>query len=118
MANLLVTSGILAQVAAFGENRRPCEAVGVIVHGTKVFELPNRSASPHDSFVLNPQDIALELENKRIFMSESDWREIVIWHTHPGGLVGPSAVDMRNRIPQLHHLVVTLTSDGAVASLY
>lgn len=41
----------------------------------------------------------------------ADWGKITIWHTHPGGGIGPSRADMRGRIKQMGNLVITITPE-------
>ena len=43
--------------------------------------------------------------------SNDDWGHLTIWHTHPGGGVGPSRTDMRRRIKHMGNLVVALTPE-------
>lgn len=118
MQQAVLSAKTLQVITIKGMNRRPSEAVGVIVKGDKVIELPNRSMTPHNSFILDVNDIAVELQNMRITMTPSDWESLVIWHTHPGGLIGPSRIDMQNRVERLLHLVVAMTESGPVPTFY
>lgn len=108
---------MVEEIARIGKERAPCEACGLLLpiawRGKRVWELPNRSKTPHDSFTLTGTDIMLELED---FIAQVDdqqiWGEIVIWHTHPKGNLGPSVYDMRNRSTRTQNLVVTLLEDA------
>lgn len=46
------------------------------------------------------------------------WPEVIFWHTHPGGGIGPSRVDMQNKPPSGYNLVIALTEDGPVPTFY
>lgn len=115
---LTLSNATLLKLNNIGELRRPSEAVGVIVHTNRVIELPNRSDRPHDRFLFGVEDLMMELDNNRVTMSEQDWEDMVIWHTHPGGLVGPSSLDLVNRVAPVQHLVITLTPEGPIPTLY
>lgn len=79
---------------------------------SRVIELPNRSPKPHDSYVMKGSDIALVMEGKPDQL-------VAAWHTHPGGLIGPSLKDMKNRpSDEVPMLVVALTDHGPVPSWF
>jgi len=88
--------------------------VGLILWDDRVIELPNRSMDARKGFVLFPADVKLALEGLKIDWGQVDWATITLWHSHPSGGVGPSRIDMKNKLPQLNHLVVTLTEDRQV----
>lgn len=113
----MINSGLLAQIESIGKHRSPAEAIGVILKG-KVIELPNRSSTPNSTFELRIADLLIELEVNRLSIADDDWLEMIVWHTHPKGLIGPSSVDMRNRLQGLKHLVVALTEEGPVPTFY
>lgn len=102
---------LVREIASIGEERRPNEACGILLpfdhKGKRVWELPNRSKYPHDSFEMHGKDIALIVADW-----DGPYEDIVIWHTHPGGNVGPSSADLRNRVTKLANLVVTLSEEG------
>lgn len=45
---------------------------------------------------------------------ERVWEDVIVWHTHPSGFVGPSRGDMQNRVEGLKYLVVSLPDGEAV----
>lgn len=112
----------LEEIYLLGQERSPSEACGILLpqpyKGSWIIELPNRSHHPHDSFEYNTMDIRLALADWLEEAEGDDIRGIALWHTHPSGGIGPSRIDMRNRIPDSHHLVVTLTNEGPVPSWY
>lgn len=112
MKTQVLEERLLLDIAEIGVDRQPNEACGIILptlhKGKRVWELPNRSLRPHDSFEMHGSDIAIVVADW-----DGPYEEIVIWHTHPGGNVGPSRADMANRVTQLPNLVVTITEEGA-----
>lgn len=117
MKNPGLSSRVLDEIVAIGQRTSPREAVGVL-RGDRVIELPNHSQNPESSFVLDMGDLVFELENLGLEMSSDDWLGLVVWHTHPRGLVGPSRFDMTHRVPNLTHLVVALTTAGPIPAMY
>ena len=109
---LIHTLGQLALAKA------PNEAVGLIVRGDQVVELTNGSDHPEDSFSVGVDDITLQLDRLGLILTQDEWHEVILWHSHPGGGIGPSRVDMRNRVPAWAHLVITLTPDEVIPTWY
>jgi proteasome lid subunit RPN8/RPN11 len=100
------------------------ELCGVIVpdldgrRGSHVIVVPNRAEEPHTSFRMLGSDLRFALEK---WFKEADtalWREVIFWHTHPGGGIGPSRTDMQNKPPSGYSLVVSLTPEGPIPTLY
>lgn len=113
----LIEPEVLEAIAEIGKLRLPNEACGVLTptpyRGSRVFEIPNRSNTPRDSFAMKSDDIVLTLdgwlkENHQV----ARWDQITIWHTHPGGGVGPSRTDLHSRIEHCGNLVVSLYEDS------
>jgi proteasome lid subunit RPN8/RPN11 len=81
--------------------------------------VPNRAENPNIDVVMNNNDLLdalLEVVGDPAWYPGNLTRELVVWHTHPGGLVGPSKVDMefRRKLGSTRCLVVTLPSGEAV----
>lgn len=114
---LALTDRIVDSIGQIGEFRKPNEAVGIIVK-QKVFELPNRGLDPQHGFTIHTDDIRITLENNAILMHQTDWDNMVLWHTHPGGSIGPSPMDMRTKVVNVMNLVIALTDDGPVPTIY
>lgn len=104
----------LNEIARIGRLRLPNEACGLLLttphRGRWVVELPNRSLTPQDSFQFYGSDAKLELEGYD--------GGVIVWHTHPGGGVGPSRDDMKTRHPEFWYLVVALTAEGPVPTFF
>lgn len=115
-----MTDTLLKTLESIAHRVAPREAVGLLVGDplTKVIELPNRSLSPSDSFMVTGGDIKIALENGGFDIHSLDWSIVTLWHTHPSGGVGPSRVDLRNKLPELNHLVVSITDDGIIPTWY
>lgn len=47
-------------------------------------------------------------------------RDFIVWHTHPGGLVGPSKGDMeqKRQAPDFRYIVVTWNDEQHLATEY
>lgn len=112
---MVLDQELVDEIARLGRERSPNECCGILlphpVKGRSVYELPNRSKLPHDSFELWGSDLVLTIEAIP-FDYEFNIDELTIWHTHPNGGVGPSKADMDNKPPKFKHLVVTLAEDS------
>lgn len=113
----VLTIDLVEEMVRIAGERIPNEACGVIIpthyRGQRVFEMPNRAKKPRESFEMNSEDISIALEgwiekNRELAV----WGKLVIWHSHPNGLVGPSKTDLDNRIQHCGNLVVSLTDEG------
>lgn len=115
---MVLEQAVVDEIARIGKSRHPNEACGILLpvphRGKSVFELPNRSHEPADSFELWGSDIMLQLEMIDPALMESteeDLAEYTIWHTHPQGNVGPSRADMSNKPEFFKHLVIAIAED-------
>lgn len=107
---------VVREIERIGWERAPAEACGILLpypwRGQQVWEMPNRSNTPHDEFIMKGEDIALTLEDWLEETPEGLWTQIVAWHTHPSGNLGPSKADLERRPKKnLRCLVVTLYPD-------
>jgi proteasome lid subunit RPN8/RPN11 len=120
-----LTKQILDAIGRIGRDRLPNEACGLILPPPgdasrapgmhrQVIELPNRSSSPRDSYEIGMHDIEVALEKwgEQEGVTSDDIAQMVVWHTHPSGHIGPSRGDMRAKASDLAYLVVTLLTDG------
>jgi proteasome lid subunit RPN8/RPN11 len=109
-----VSPEIVDQVLRIGQAEEPFEACGVVTPDSKVLQLPNCSPTPSTSFVIDPEDLVniLEewLDSSGTNPEDLEREHFIIWHTHPGGVVGPSKGDLRHKIPGFKYLVVTMPS--------
>lgn len=95
--------------------KRPEEAVGLIASDGRVIELTNTSSQPESNFEIT------KLELLEVLSSESntgDVGQMIFWHSHPGGGIGPSRTDMQQKMPYLQHLVVSIVDDDLVYTFY
>jgi proteasome lid subunit RPN8/RPN11 len=93
------------RILTLGIEGAPDEVCGIMVNepnGVRLVQLANRSETPTDSYRIDPQTI------RQLTLQPDSWKHIAIWHTHPGGRVGPSPMDIQHKIPGIHYLVVTV----------
>lgn len=99
---------VIPKIIEIGMLRLPYEACGVVIPDldqtcdTWVHELANRSEDPLNSYRIDPQTISSLLVDPDV------WSDVLVWHTHPSGYIGPSQGDMKQRDPRLRYLVVSL----------
>ena len=113
---MVLEESMVQEIARLGQSAYPNEACGLLlpspVRGQQVIQLPNRSKEPADSVEIDDEDLILQLEavyGERIPADAVN--EITIWHTHPGGNIGPSKYDLQNKPKVFKFLVVTLFQD-------
>lgn len=125
-------------ISTIGLIRAPREACGLLLPTPMPTPLPT-ATNLVESRVVELPNLTDELDTQSCTMSGSDmvgaiqgWYdyhnlklaeqkiEVIIWHTHPRGNVGPSRADLatRNDHPDLRCLVVALTSEGPVPTIY
>jgi proteasome lid subunit RPN8/RPN11 len=95
----------------------PNEVGGIIVREKEVHVLYNHSEHPHNQFLFYLSELKTAVLHFKVPLDRMN-DDVVIWHTHPGGLVGPSREDMQNRTPLKHHLVLTNVDGDMVATWY
>jgi proteasome lid subunit RPN8/RPN11 len=107
--------GALHRIIAIGRTRSPAEACGLLLidessPDQRVIELANRSMRPHTSYEFTGDDAYIALTNNGV----EGWNyiEVAVWHTHPGGSIGPSTEDLTQKLEGVPHLVVALLDDG------
>lgn len=120
---MLVRPDDVDEIVRLGTLRSPSEACGLLLTradgGVRIAEVPNRAAEPYHDVLMSNEDLT---EALRGMVGDPGrypgnlTRELVVWHTHPGGLVGPSKVDMefRRKLGDTRCLVVTIPSGEAV----
>jgi len=92
------------------------EAVGLLYRppgeAEIVVALDNLSDEPQSSYAISTASITEALK----LCAGDDWtsvseQDLVVWHSHPSGLKGPSLRDMRTKIPGLRYAVVVMDAD-------
>jgi proteasome lid subunit RPN8/RPN11 len=113
----LITDEIVDQVLQFGLAAEPEEACGVLTPDSWVVRLPNVSPRPLNSFWIDSEDLvnAITEYARRVGLPPSELRRehFIVWHTHPGGVVGPSKGDLRAKLEGFQYLVITLPNGEA-----
>src|SRR5688572_5528396 len=98
-----VSPEVMKSLLEIARKEAPNEACGVILPEVplRVIQLKNRSESPQDSFQIDAEELANEITKffGRVLHCPEDFepRDFMVWHTHPGGLIGPSKGDMEQR---------------------
>lgn len=113
----LVTPEIVDQVCQLGQAAEPLEACGIITPDGRVVQVPNVSPEPHRHYQLESAGLVNAMreytERSNTPLSELQRDHLIIWHTHPGDQVGPSKVDMRQKVAGFRYLVVAIPSGVA-----
>lgn len=94
-----------------GMEGAPEEVCGLIVNettGVQVIPLRNRAEDPTASYVIDNATL------RQLALKPKTWQHVAVYHTHPGGQVGPSARDLEHRITGVKYLVVTIPTGEAV----
>lgn len=105
---------VIPRILEYGMLESPREACGVIIPDlgapadSWVHKMINRSETPEFAYSIDPATV------RALVTDAKAWEDVLVWHTHPSGLVGPSKPDMEARIPGLRYLVVTLPRGEAV----
>ena len=126
----LLTEQIRQELAEVGDQSLPHETGGILLpepfNGRWVIPIPNRAESPVDRFEFDTVDMREALFDWLCSEPAEELTEnLTIWHTHPAGGVGPSRLDMQQRVlrpgtrePMVHHLVMTRTQQGWIPAWY
>lgn len=95
-----------------GIEAAPDEACGLLVKEAedeyRVIQLVNRADDPTRSYQIDAETI------KALALKPEVWAHVAVWHTHPGGLVGPSAGDLEHKVERVKYLVVTIPTGEVV----
>lgn len=80
-------------------------------------KLPNSSPHPASSYVISTKDLVDALEQyinrSGIHPTDLPMDHFIVWHTHPGGNIGPSKGDMTTKVEGFQYLVVTMPDGEA-----
>lgn len=118
-------SHALDMIAQHIADSLPKEAVGLLWEqpGTLAGCIPLRNASddPEHSYAVATAEMieAFERASGRDILSAiSEGCSLTLWHSHPSGQVGPSRGDMREKLEGLQYMVVSVTTEGLLATLF
>lgn len=95
----------LQHILGLGIEAAPEEACGLLVneiHGVRVVPMANRAENPVNGYRIDPVTV------RQLALKHKQWSHVAVWHTHPGGLVGPSAGDLEHKLNNVNYLVVTI----------
>lgn len=94
-----------------GMEGAPEEVCGLIVNetrGVQVIPLRNRAEDPTASYVIDNATL------RQLALKPKTWAHVAVYHTHPGGQVGPSARDLEHKISGVKYVVVTIPTGEVV----
>lgn len=104
---------VIPRIMEIGMLRAPKEACGLVVPSLSVpaddwvIEMTNRADNPYSSYAIDTETVRQLLDDK------DAWSDVLVWHTHPSGLVGPSQGDIKAKVEGLRYLVVALPTGEA-----
>lgn len=101
----------LDQMASLARQRSPRETGGVLLRG-ELIEITNRA--PEDCTDLYNYTV----DDLEAVIGDASVDEVLFWHTHPNGWIGPSRYDMESRLEGFQYLVVTITENAAIPVRY
>lgn len=114
MMLLIDGEGSALELHKVADEAAPGEAVGLLTADGRVIPLTNHASEPGSNFEVTKEDILSAIRMHEV----EDLTGLTLWHSHPNGGVGPSRIDMQQRLPFCDHLVVTLTETGVVFTWY
>lgn len=105
---------VLKELKRIALDESPKEAVGLIDGVGNIYQLTNNHPEPESNFAINKADLISLVElNQLVVLTE-----LTLWHSHPGGGIGPSRFDLQNKTPFKYHLVVSLIDDDIKLTWY
>jgi len=105
---------VIPKIIQLGLEQLPYEACGIVVPNLDrpaedwVIPMKNRSEDPLNSYAIDVATMKALVKNDK-----DAWSDVLVWHTHPSGHVGPSKRDWDGRVPGLRYLVVALPTGEA-----
>jgi len=101
----------LEHIFNLGMEAAPEEACGLIVNetmGVQVIPLKNRAEDPTASYVIDNATL------RQLALKPKTWAHVAVYHTHPGGQVGPSSGDLEHKVNGVKYVVVTVPTGEIV----
>jgi len=109
---LWVSPELVDQILLVAESEELVETCGVVTPDSQVMRLPNVSSSPANSYEIRSEDLVNALvdycRRANVELRDIDCQDVIIWHTHPNGLIGPSRRDMQYKVNGFRYVVITL----------
>jgi proteasome lid subunit RPN8/RPN11 len=112
---LVLHDKALQEMIEAGEAALPNETGGILFPeplGSSWIDVMKINNAPDPTTGMHFSKVEIVDSCLRYVKSDDDWADLTIWHTHPGGGIGPSRSDMRHRIPEMGNLIIALLGDG------
>lgn len=102
----------IEKILSLGIEGAPEEVCGLLIEEApgvfRVIQMINRADDPTAGYRIDGETV------QQLSIDSKHWSHVSIWHTHPGGLVGPSAGDLKHKQPNVKYLVVTVPTGEVV----
>lgn len=98
-------SAAFRRILDLGIEAAPEEACGILVNevdGIRVVQMLNRAEDRTQSYRIDPAML------RQLALKPKSWEHVAIWHTHPGGHVGPSPGDLEHKVNGVTYLVIAV----------
>jgi proteasome lid subunit RPN8/RPN11 len=108
----LIEGPLLRDLQDLIRSKLPYEAVGLILNDGEVVELTNLRGDELHEMLISRAELLSALE------TQSSIENVVLWHSHPHGGVGPSRTDLKQKTPLPYHLILSVVNDEIVPTWY
>lgn len=102
---------VVEQITQWGIEHAPQEVCGLIHtrrDGFMVYRVTNIAADPCREYTFDASELV------EVMAEVPTRNDVICWHTHPGGTVGPSEGDVRRKVRGVRYLVVAIPTGEAV----
>lgn len=115
---LTASPEMVGRILEIGRLSGDCEACGILVKTPNepdgaLVHLDNIAEDPTRSYEIDSGELVKALDRVGVGLKVRS-EDLIIWHTHPSGLIGPSEGDMRRRIHEFTYMVVALPNGPGV----
>lgn len=96
------------------------ECCGILVSSSwdddswHMYQLSNISDDPTTGYHISPEDAGQVVTHHELVTPAMFYDRALIWHTHPGGMVGPSKLDLETMALHIRYLVMTIPTREVV----
>jgi len=104
----------------WGQETAPNEACGLWIPATNIqgthdlWLVDNIAEDPLKSYKMDMVDVSQLMERHNITGPGEFYEQVIVWHTHPSGMVGPSKGDIDASMFNVKYMVMTIPSQEVV----